>query len=267
MIESPIYANKLHIGKDVTIEPGCSIGTPEDPIEFLTVGDNVFIGRDTVIQSPDVTILDYTKIHNHAFIYGRNKCYIGYNCWFGQNCIVDCEGGVEIGNGLGVGAYSQLWSHVRHGDQLIGNRYFSFGTLRIEDDVWFVGHCVVSPIHAARQSMALVGSVVTRNMDENRIYGGSPAKDLTDKLGAPYNQTSIDYRIRYMRQKWNEFCNSNSDVPENLLHLTDDGFENVEGKLEFDVSSRMYVKRRNPFEVRFMKFLLPEAKFIPHDLH
>lgn len=263
-IKSQIYANNLILGEGVVIEENCKIGSPDNPIDSLVIGDNVFIGHDSIIQSPDVTILDYTKIHNHAFVFGRSECYIGYNCWFGQNCIVDCEGGVKLGNGLGSGAYSQLWSHIRHGDMMIGNQYLSFGKLETEEDVWFVGHCIVSPIYAAKQSMAMVGSVVTKDMAENRIYGGAPAKDLTDKIGTPFKQTSTDDRINYMRNKWDEFCSRNLDIPKDLLHLTDGGFEFIEDKLEFDVVSRTYIKRRNPFEVRFMKFLLPEAKFIPH---
>lgn len=53
----------------------------------------------------------------------------------------------------------------------------------VEDGVWFVGHCLVSPIRAKARSMAMLGSVVTKDMDHNRIYAGTPAKDITDKVG------------------------------------------------------------------------------------
>ena len=40
----------------------------------------------------------------------------------------------------------------------------------------------LSFILAKDKSMALVGSVITSDMEENHIYGGSPAKDLTNKI-------------------------------------------------------------------------------------
>ena len=34
------------------------------------------------------------------------------------------------------------------GDTLYGSRWDSVGELSVGDDVWFVGHCLVGPIHA-----------------------------------------------------------------------------------------------------------------------
>ncbi len=256
----PIYAEKCHIGVGCTIEPNVSIGSPEDMIEELYIGDHVFIGHDSVINAKKLVIQDYTKIHNHAFLYGRSEAHIGYNCWFGQNCIIDCEGSVSLGNGLGVGAYSQLWSHIRHGDISEGCRYLDFGSLIVEEDVWFVGRCTVSPIVAQKKSVALVGSVVTKDMEENRVYGGSPAKDLTEKLGPPFREISLDEKVNIVRNKLAVFLSQNSDIDEDFFWITDKP-PCLEG--EFSVLTRTYRKNNHPEEVRFMKFLLPEVKFVP----
>lgn len=255
-----IYANNAVIGVGVDIEPGVVIGTPEKPIDTLVIGDHVYIGKDCHFWSPTLAIMDYVKIHNHTMIYGRNKCYIGYNSWFGQNCIIDCEGGVTIGHGVGAGAYSQLWSHIRHGDTLIGNKYLSFGRLKVDSDVWFVGHCVVSPIHAKKKSMALVGSVITKDMEENHIYGGSPAKDLTDKLGAPFADVSVEDRLAEFNRRLDTFYSKN-DFPKTIVGVTE--FDFSKKISQFNVAERKYLKLNSPEEIAFMKFLLPEAKFIP----
>jgi acetyltransferase-like isoleucine patch superfamily enzyme len=264
VLHSQIFAKELYLGRGIWIGHNCKIGSPTKPIEKLIIGDQVWIDDNVTLQAPEITILDYTKMHKNILLYGRNSAFIGYNCWFGQNTIIDCEGKVELGNGLGVGAYSQLWSHIRHGDVMIGNKYLSFGSLVVEDDVWFVGHCIVSPIHAAKKSMAMVGSVITKDMEENHIYGGCPAKDLTDKIGPPFNDVPPDKRAAWLYQKWHSFCEANPDVPKDKLVVTSN-FVDLGNchSLQFDVSNREYVKTHDPIEVRWMKFLLPEAKFIP----
>lgn len=259
-----IYANDIRVGVGVTIEDNVTIGNPDKPIEELVIGDHVFIGRDSVLQTKNLTIKDYTKIHNHAFVFGRNDGYIGYNCWFGQGCILDAEGGFHFGDGLGAGAYSQLWSHIRHGDVgLAGCKYLSFGKLITEPDVWFVGHCIVSPIVAKSFSMAMVGSVVTKDMEYNHIYGGAPAKDLTDKLGAPYDlERTTATKKAWMEDRLTVFLGYHSEVVTGKIKIVEE-INPKDDAIQFDVCTRTYTKHNDPDEVAFMKYLLPEAKFTP----
>ena len=257
-----IAAEKTIIGKDVTIEKNVTLGGIDGPAKKVFIGDNVFIGHDTKILCPEITILDYTKIHNHMFIHGYKPCCIGYNCWIGQNTILDSNGLLTIGNNVGIGAYSQLWSHIKYGDVLEGCRFLSEKELRVGNDVWFVGHCIVSPITAADKSMALVGSVIVKDMKYNHIYGGSPAEDLTDKLGPPFREVSLEEKLAYMNERLREFYELHPELARDKIKVTvDDDYE--EGVTMFNVSNRTYTKRRSREEIEFMKFLLPNAKFIP----
>ena len=260
---SSVFAKECHIGHNVTILS--NIGTREKPLEYLYLGDNVYIGENCNIGTPRLVVGDYTKIHRNCLIYGRNPLKIGYNCWFGEGTIIDCEGTTVIGNGVGAGAHSQLWSHIRHGDTLEGNQYCSFGRLTVEDDVWFVGHCIVSPIHAEAKSMAMVGSVVTRDMEANHIYGGCPAKDLTDKLGPPFGHRTVNEKYEELLERLIRFYDTHSEYAMNVVvvdawqeELNDDPMIT-----QFNVSTRTYKKRGTAVEQEFMKFLLPEAKFTP----
>ena len=48
--------------------------------------------------------------------------------------------------------------------------------------------------------MALVGSVITKDMEANHIYGGAPAKDLTDKMLPQFTLTANgEKKNRYSR--------------------------------------------------------------------
>lgn len=256
-----IWAKSGHIGQNVAILS--PIGSPEKPLDYVYLGDNVYIGDGCRIQAPKIVIGDYTKFHRNGLIFGRNPVSIGYNCWFGEGTIIDGEGHTRIGNGVGAGAHSQLWSHIRHGDTLEGCRYLQFGNLTVEDDVWFVGHCIVSPIHAKKKSMAMVGSVVTKDMEENHIYGGSPAKDLTDKLGTQFLARTSDERFMDLVDRLIKFESTYPSVEATRKLAVVQGFNQNSPHIQFNINTRTYTKTGDPVEVAFMKFLLPEAKFTP----
>jgi len=257
-----ISAEKVIIGQNSTIEENVTVSGIDGPAKKVIIGDNVFIGHDTTIICPEISILDYTKIHNHTFIVGYMPCHIGYNCWIGQNTILDSNGLLIIGNNVGIGAYSQLYTHIKHGDVLEGCRYLSEKALRIGNDVWFVGHCIVSPIIAEDKSMALGGSVIVKDMKHNHIYGGSPAEDLTDKLGPPFREVKLEEKVAYMSTKLSQFYHLHPDLAnDNIKLAVKEEYE--EGVTTFNISNRTYTKKGSKEEIQFMKFLLPHAKFIP----
>lgn len=263
-----IEADEIHIGKHVTIEDGVYIGGKfGKKAKRVIIGDGAFIGRDSKFFYPEFIVGDYTMIHNHAFGSGDKECHIGSCCWFGQNCVIDSEGGTFIGNGVGVGSYSQLWSHIMFGDVLEGCRFDSVKPLIVEDDVWFVGHCIVSPIHAKKKSMAMVGSVIVKDMEENRIYAGSPAKDMTDKMGNQYLEVSTENKFEVMLKKKDEFFETNPDFKEHIDKIQIVTAFPAEGLIEgtsyFNVSTRTYTKTLSELEYNFMKFLLVKIKFYP----
>ncbi len=170
---------------------------------------------------------------------------------------------MTIGNNCGIGAHSQLWSHIKYGDTLEGCRFLMEKPMNIGNDVWFVGHCIVSPINAADKSMAMVGSVVTKDMVYNEIYAGSPAQSISNKVGNQFLDVSIEEKFIKMNQYLNEF-NPNSKS----IKIVKDFSEvntNDEEVSYFNVDSRTYTKRSTQEEIDFMKFLLPaKAKFTPH---
>lgn len=255
-----IYAKQVRIGRNVTLKS--DIGTPDNPVERLVLGDCVHIGPGCNIQVPELTILDYTKIHRNCLVYGRNPLSIGYNCWFGEGTIIDAEGYTTIGNNVGVGAHSQLWSHIRHGDLLQGCQLYKFGRLTICNDAWLVGHCITSPVSIAEFSVALVGSVITQDMAANRIYGGCPAKDLTERLGAPYLSKPPSAKRALLARRLDEFHAREGLLP--IAKAVDKWPETLEPNTSyFNVTTRTYTKRRTDLEQALMKFLLPEAKFTP----
>jgi acetyltransferase-like isoleucine patch superfamily enzyme len=251
-----IKADEIILGKNVIISPKAIIRGVDGNAKKITIGDNTYIGDNVQIILDEFEIGDYCKIHHHTNLHGYKPMKIGHNAWVGQYTIIDSIGGVNIGNNCGIGAHSQLWSHIKYGDPLQGCNYNMSSPLVVEDDVWFVGHCIVSPITAKSKSMALAGSVVTKDMEENRIYGGTPAKDLTDKILPQYTPLTL-------LQKWDII--NQLQIPKGIKFIEDESQVNNEDDISyFNIVDRTYTKKRTEMEISFMKYLQSKLiKFIP----
>lgn len=264
-----VDANHVDIGTGVRIGRGVTFSGKGGDLERVVIGDHVKIEDNVTFALPSIEIGDYTVISENCEVSGYKECKIGACSWFGRNSILNSHGGLYIGNGVGVGAYSQLWTHIRFGDTLQGNRFDSVQKMIIEDDVWFVGHCVVSPIHAKEKSMALVGSVVTRDMEKNHMYAGVPAKDVTDKMGHPHHEVPLDEKYEKLIDIYSDWLKSNS-YPD-TIHIAKE-WENWMDRVGrrttvFDVSTRTYTKRNTPQEIAFMMHLLMQIKFYDRETY
>lgn len=251
----------IKIGKGTFIDRSVVFKGISTDYPKIKIGDNCYIGKDVQIICDDLEIGDYSKIHHHTNIHGYKPCKIGHNAWIGQYTIIDSIGGTTIGNNFGVGAHSQLWSHIKYGDTLEGCRFKSESPLSIGNDVWLVGHCIVSPITAKDKSMALVGSVITKDMEYNHVYAGSPAKDVTEKIGGQFSLVSVEDKYLKMLLYLKDFgSSSNIRIVKSVID-----FNFNDSISYFDVDTRTYTKKSSPEEINFMKFLLPDkGKFVPY---
>ncbi len=261
-----IFAKEIKVGKNVHFAKGVRIAAINGEADYVEIGDNVFLGENVLILTPKFIIGDYSTIHKNCRISGYKPCTIGHNFWVDQNCILNYTELLQIGNNVGIGAYSQLWTHIKFGDVLAGCRFNSSKQMIIEDDVWFVGHCIVSPVVAKRRSMAMVGSVITKDMDENHIYGGSPAINLSPKIGFQFEETANEKKIHIFEELIASFLNIRKDfLKEQIVFSLE---VKIPDKINpnavyFFLNSRTYIKQRSEIEIAFMKFILPTAKFIP----
>lgn len=233
--------------------------------EEVKIGDYCYIGPKVRIIGGRFTVGDYSKIHNHTYIYSKKYVLLSHNTWVGQNTTLDGTGGIQAGNFLGIGIGSALYSHIRDGDVLEGCRYNRDKELIIENDVWFVGMCLVSPIKAEAKSMALLGSVVVKDMKYNHIYGGNPASDLTEKLGPPWREVSIEEKVSKMNEYIDTYIREvDPSFDRELLVVVEDFPEVLDDRVFYNVKSREYTKHNYEKEKEFNKWLFPfRAKFAP----
>ena len=262
MIYKNIQAEEIYVGKNTIIDPTARIHGINGKAKKIVIGDNCYIGENVQIICDNFAIGDYSKIQHNTNIHGYLPCHIGHNAWIGQYSIIDSIGGTTIGNNCGIGAHSQIWSHIKFGDTLEGCRFLTEKPMVIGNDVWFVGHCIVSPIIAQDKSMAMAGSVVTKDMVYNEIYAGSPAKSISDKIGFQFNEVSIQDKFSKMNVYLKEWKSDSKEI-KIVSDVSEIDFNNNNISY-FNVSDRTYTKKGNDDEVSFMKFLLPaKGKFIP----
>jgi acetyltransferase-like isoleucine patch superfamily enzyme len=257
-----VQAIDLSVGIGTIISSSAVIRGVNGKAKKITIGDNCYIGDNVQIICDDFSIGDYSKIHHDVNIHGYKPCHIGHNAWIGQYTIIDSIGGTTIGDNCGIGAHSQLWSHIKYGDTLEGCRFLSEKNLVIGNDVWLVGHCIVSPITAADKSMALVGAVITTDMDYNSIYAGSPAKNISPKIGMQFNERTLFEKEEALK---NYLITWNTNASDIKIVTTKDLVDFSDSNSYFVIADRKYKKVRSDNEIAFMRFLLPEkAKFVPY---
>ena len=250
----------ISIGRDVVIHPSAKIQGVNGKGKNLVIGDHTYIGERVQIMVDDFSIGDYSKIHHDTNIHGYNPCSIGHNAWIGQFCIIDSVGGVTIGNNFGLGAHSQVWSHIKYGDTLFGCKWNSAHQVTIGNDVWMVGHVIFCGDTAEDYSMALAGSVVTKPMLENKVYVGTPAEEKP-------TMSQFDFRINPLFHREMQLKAWASDLGlEKVKVVTDvEQMEYLSDISYFNPKTRTYTKKGTYDEIKFMKFLLPEkAKFVPN---
>lgn len=190
----------LNIGKQCSIGDNVSIifsrpGTVEIA-DYVTLGDNVKM----IIDGGDVKIGDWTTLHSETLVLSKTGVDIGAHCWFGQNTILDGTGGLHIENGVRVGMYSQLWTHVAAGEQIEGCTLFGESPIHIGADVWLVGSCMIaSGVTIGNRTVALAGSNVTKSCGANLVLAGSPAKSKENL--SFYRAISLDEKFELL-QGW-----------------------------------------------------------------
>ena len=239
-----IAAEECIVGKNTIIDPSASIRGLNGKAKRVVLGDNCYIGQNVQIICDDFMLGDYSKIHHHCNVHGYKPCHIGHNLWMGQYSIIDSIGGTTIGNNCGIGAHSQLWSHIKYGDTLEGCRFLSEAPLKFGNDVWMVGHCIVSPITAADKSMALVGSVVTKDMEYNQIYSGVPAKSISHKIGYQFQEVALEDKFNKMQAYLTEYKASTTMDTNNLLVVMDATEITDDERTYFVINDRAYTKRQ-----------------------
>lgn len=261
-IAGTIEADDVQIGKGVVVEEGALITGKAGTANRVVLGDFCYVGRDVRVLVPEFMLGDYSKLHADSFGHGVHPLRIGRNCWIGGNTVLDSMGGLDISDNVGIGSGSQLWSHIQFGDVVQGCRFRSRKYLHVQEDAWFVGHCLVSPVTVARRSMALLGSVVTRDMEENRVYAGTPAKDITESVGPQFEEITLGTKVEILERVVHGFEQRHPEH-RGQVKVIQSADGSREGVTYLDPEDRSYTQTQSAAEVAFLLAHVPLVKLTP----
>ena len=181
----------MNLGKDTKIDPTCIFDkiTENSQIGGFNFGDYCSIQENCrfYFSDSEFKMGDYGTIHNNTFLTGYKNCKFGHNCWIGQNSIINATDELIVGNNCGIGAFSKIWTHAAWGELLLGSRIAvglpdfpsKSGAVTIGDDFWGIGQITISPgVKIGNKVIALTNSLITKDVPDNTIIGGSPAKPI-----------------------------------------------------------------------------------------
>ena len=139
-----VHGSSWEIGDNVSISSNCLIYSREKGVEgILKIGDNSNISNNTILDlSNDVIIGNSVAIANNCFIFSHNHDYTNKD-------VPSWKGGLIL------------------------------KPVKIEDGCWIGANSKILPgVTIGRRSVVAAGSVVTKNVPENTIVAGNPAKIL-----------------------------------------------------------------------------------------
>jgi acetyltransferase-like isoleucine patch superfamily enzyme len=122
------------------------------------------------------------RMRENAKILVPDQLICGDHVWIGEGVIVDASGGLEIGDHTTLGSGSYIWSHSSVMSNIMmdnrpGNPYIVRSKTKIGRCTFIGGPSVVYPgVSIGDRCIVMPMSVVTSDVPDNTMVGGSPAR-------------------------------------------------------------------------------------------
>jgi len=149
----------LHIGDNVIIEDGVRIFHPEK----IQIGDNVYIGHDTILHG-----------------YYNSNLIIESNTWIGPQCYFHSAGGLLIQKNVGIGPSVKIltsYHNINDNNQPIKLQSLIFKSIILSCGCDIGMSSVILPgVTIGKGVQVGAGSVVNKDVLDYLIVAGNPAK-------------------------------------------------------------------------------------------
>ncbi len=151
----------------------------------IKFGKNCSVKKRVEILITDNAICkfgDNLRLLDYAFIQltkPEPKLIVGDDVAIGRNTIIACKKLIKIGNYARIGPFVQIIDHDHSfiKNKLVMNQKAKCEDVIIGEDVWIGTHAVIlKGVNVGDGAVIAAGAVVTRDIPENAIVGGVPAK-------------------------------------------------------------------------------------------
>lgn len=130
-----------------------------------------------------------STIHIGANFFNPSNITIGHDTIVGDHCFLDGRAPLKIGNHVGIA--SQVLIYNDEHDINSPNYSNSFGPVEIGDYVFIGPRAIILPnIKIGKGAVVAAGAIVTKNIPEFEIWGGVPAKKISDR-----QIKNLDYKL------------------------------------------------------------------------
>lgn len=157
------HPHKIHIGENVVIDDYAVLDAKGDSNQGIMIGDNVMIGRNTVIscKNGNINIDNNTNIAMNCFIQSAKEVKIGKNVLFGAYCYV-IGGGEHEFSRIDIPIISQA--------QIVQG-------ITIKDNCWIGSRVsVLDGVTIGSDVILGAGAVATKSLPKYSVAVGVPAK-------------------------------------------------------------------------------------------
>ncbi|MBR5535812.1 MAG: acyltransferase [Clostridia bacterium] len=189
----------------------------------VTFGEGSVISHEAHLYSVKGSFGRRTLIGSHALLRSLDiTC--GDNCSFNSYCVV--HGKVTLGNNVRIAPGAKIFGE-NHGFSDINAPICTQPNTRrgivIEDDVWVGANAVITDgVRIGAHSIIGAGSVVTGDVEEYSVMGGSPARVIKNRLAQIKNTDEFQKMIA-------DFAKKARDSYQDILsfHFKDGAFQNT----------------------------------------
>lgn len=243
-----IQGGKIVISDNTTICSGVKI-IVED---YFEIGKNSFIRDNSIIRGRDIRLGREFYSNHHAEIGGgncfeeRSSLKIGYWHHQGSYSIINTARPVTIGNEVGLGRFTNIYTHGVYLSTLDGFPV-TFASINIGDRVWMPSATINPGVTIGNDVVIGVGSLVIKNIPSGALAMGIPAKVIKEnyfpiKLSIEEKEKRIEeifknWKIDFSKQSQLIYKCFNANFDFNKM--------NIEGKISKETERLRTIFRRN----------------------
>lgn len=242
-IFSFILTKNFIMGRGASIAPFCILHAYE-----IKIGDFSSVAPCSII---------YTSLMKGAcFHMGRHSRVFPF-CW------IEPGEGVYIGDQVGVGAYTLLFTHGAWSD-FLHNGPVKRGPVTIEDHVWLPWRVFVMPgVTIGRRSIIGANSTVTTSIPAHSMVVGCPAKIIKSEINMEMSPDEFNQRVEIIFSEYEAYRSRLDSKPQDVSSTNAYFFRSHLGEhpsatamINIDMSDYTYQVTNNLNVSYFISFLI-----------